>query len=280
MAATTHGAPSGAAERARARTPANFPLADEHRVAEGLDIWVIPNFASECLGFDAVAAQAVLESSYSARGAGAEIEPAAVQWVDGDHPALKYRGNVLKRGKIWLQIDDPLTAGYLRYFYTGWQWKVLPATASVDKCPEVKPAVVKYNEWAEAVGFPAANHFIVTKYEDGEHNIGFHYDKPRDIAERSLITVVKMGAHGRPFALRHRKDDQQAQAAEPPFFNKVLEPGTAVIMTLEANLKTQHAVPVVEGECGSSGSIVFRTITKRVPADELDRQLARKRARE
>ena len=44
---------------------------------------------------------------------------------------------------------------------------------------------------------------------------------------------------------------------------RVLAPGTAVIMTLEANLKTKHGVPAV-AEAGSSGSIVFRTITDRV----------------
>ena len=46
-----------------------------------------------------------------------------------------------------------------------------------------------------------------------------------------------------------------------PFFDEVLEPGTAVIMTLEANLRTQHGVPEVD-DSGPSGSLVFRTITE------------------
>jgi len=43
--------------------------------------------------------------------------------------------------------------------------------------------------------------FIVTHYVDGEHNIGMHFDKPKSIRPGSLITVVKTGAHGRPFRL-------------------------------------------------------------------------------
>jgi len=46
--------------------------------------------------------------------------------------------------------------------------------------------------------------------------------------------------------------------------DEVPDPGTAVIMTLEANLMTQHGVPEVE-KAGPSSSCVFRTITERVP---------------
>ena len=64
----------------------------------------------------------------------------------------------------------------------------------------------------------------------------------------SLTTVVKIGAHGRPFQLRDRvflekqpdedekgfkKRADKAQAIERPFFDQTLAPGTAVIMTLE-----------------------------------------------
>jgi len=250
----------------------------EYRVAPELDIFVVPDFALRHLETDATVLQAQLEARYPVRRADDEIVPARVQWVEGSNPALRYRGRELKRGKVWLQIDDPLANGYLRYFYTGWQWAVLPATASVDECPEVSPMVRAYNAWASALGCDEANHFIVTKYENGEHNIGWHYDKDRDIAADSLISVIKTGAHGRPFELRHRRADQKAQQAEPPFFSRVLAPGTAVIMTVAANLATQHSVPVVD-DVGSSGSIVFRTITTRVAHDELTRKLGQRRAK-
>ena len=80
-------------------------------------------------------------------------------------------------------------------------------------------------------------------------------DKSRSIKTNSLITVVKTGEHGRPFRLETLDGALIMQ--------RVLAPGTAVIMTLEANLKTKHGVPAVE-EAGSSGSIVFRSITDRV----------------
>ena len=122
-----------------------------------------------------------------------------------------------------------------------------------------------------------ANHFIVTKYKDGTHNIGFHFDKPNDIAPGSLITIVKTGTCARPFELRRRVADQTQQMATRPFFSEVLQPGTAVIMTLEANLQTQHGVPQVE-ESGPSGSIVFRTFTRTIPWEQLERKV-RKRKR-
>ena len=61
-----------------------------------------------------------------------------------------------------------------------------------------------------------------------------------------------------------RAEQKKAQDAKKPFVDKVLDTGTAVIMTLEANLVTQHGVPEVD-HAGPSGSLVFRTITEKVP---------------
>jgi hypothetical protein len=256
---------------------------EQFRVRDDLDVWVVPEFAQKHLGV-AAPQQLVqaLEASYPVVGAGQAIEPRAVQWVTGDNVALRYRGNVLKRGKMWLQRGDPATLGYRKYYYTGWQWNILPATADVAACPEVLPIADAYDTWAASVGAQPANHYIVTKYRDGEHNIGFHFDKPKDIAPsdnergKSLITVVKIGTHARPFALRNLPSAENKSPA--PFFNEVLEPGTAVIMTLEANLQTQHAVPAV-AESGPSGSIVYRTIHRVVVPAQAAREL-RKRRRE
>ena len=54
----------------------------------------------------------------------------------------------------------------------------------------------------------------------------------------------------------------------------MLAPGTAVVMTLAANLATKHGVPEVE-KAGSSGSIVFRTITDRVRWTKLEKKIAK-----
>ena len=167
---------------------------------------------------------------------------------------------------MWFQLGEPRTEGFVKYFYTGWKRAVLPATADVERAPELARVVKVYNELAAADGFPAANHIIMTHYVDGQHSIGMHYDKPRSIQAKSLITVVKTGEHGRPFRLETLDGALLMQRA--------LAPGTAVIMTLEANLKTKHGVPAVE-EAGSSGSIVFRSITDRVSWSTLEKELVK-----
>lgn len=259
----------------------SFDDLNKYRVQEGLDIFVVPNFAQDVLGIKDPKALLGELAHYPNMGRDQAIQPSEVQWVSGDNRALMYRGKVLKRGKIWLQRGAPEVVGYRRYYYTGWQWRVLPATADVAKCAEVEPIADAYDAFADKMRVQRANHYIVTKYADGEHNIGFHSDKPHDIATSgedglSLITVVKIGDCARPFAVRNfpAKDTK----AEAPFFLEKVEPGSAIIMTMEANLKTQHGVPPVE-EAGPSGSIVFRTITKTVSMAETAKEL-RKRPRE
>ena len=240
-------------------------LAEEHRIA-GLDIWVIPEYAQTVLGVDPAVLQQQLEDNYPVRGKGDAIEWARPQWVEGENEALHYRGRELKRGKMWFQSGEPQTEGFVKYYYTGWQRAVLPATSDVVRAPELVPAVERYNAWATAVGKPAANHFIATHYVDGEHNIGMHFDKPKSIRPGSLITVVKTGAHGRPFRLELLDGTL--------LMERVLPPGTAVVMTLEANLATKHGVPAV-AHAGSSGSVVLRTIDDCVPWARLEKELAK-----
>jgi hypothetical protein len=78
------------------------------------------------------------EAAYPTRKAGDDLKMAGAQWVDGDHEALNYRGNELKRSKVWFQRGDPLVDGFRRYLYTGWQKAILPATADVRKCEELE----------------------------------------------------------------------------------------------------------------------------------------------
>lgn len=252
---------------------------EEFRVRKGLDLFVVPQFAQKYLKLSEPRdLLRKLEQPYPVVSEGDTITANAVQWVNGDNHALRHRGHVLKRGKMWLQRGNP-ALGYRKYYYTGWQWNILPATADVQLCAEVLPLANEYDKWAARLGAQPANHYIVTKYKDGDHSIGFHFDKPIDIAKsgaggKSLITVVKIGSCARPFEVR----DLAAGGARPPqpFFSETLEPGTAVVMTLEANLRTQHAVPVADG-VGSSGSIVFRTIETVVKVAQAERELRKRK---
>ena len=131
-------------------------------------------------------------------------------------------------------------------------------------------------QWCDANGMMRANHAIVTRYADGSHGIGAHSDKPKSIApsvpgQTSMITVVKLG----PAARRFLVTDLEGA----PLFDEIVAPGTAIMMSLEANLQTKHAVPEVD-DAGPSGSIVFRTITDTVAWGKLERQIARMDAKE
>ena len=259
----------------------NFDDLNKFRIHPDLDIFVVPRFAQDVLGIKDPKALLGELGRYPSVGRDQAIDPMKIQWISGDNKALMYRGNTLKRAKIWLQRGDPEKVGYRRYYYTGWQWKVLPATADVAKCAEIAPIADAYDAFADKIGAQRANHYIATQYADGEHNIGFHSDKPHDLAASgedglSLITVVKIGDCARPFAVRNFP--AKGTKPEAPFFLEKVEPGSAILMTMEANLKTQHAVPPVD-EAGPSGSIVFRTITKTVSMAETAKEL-RKRPRE
>ena len=272
------------------REPGQF-LCDANRVSNQIDgIWKIDNFAQQSLNIDPADYLTNLTEEFPARGEGGVINPFKPQWVNGDNKSLNYRGNTLKRGKMWLQRGDPEKDGLFTYRYTGWQHGIALATTDVSQSPETLQIANNYDVWTGAhkyplIGpneYPPANHYIVTKYENGSHNIGFHSDKATDIEPGSLITIVKLGKVGRPFQIRRRvfkkdgqsaKDHQKEQAAAEVIFDEVLAPGTALVMTLEANLLTQHAVPPCE-ECSSlTGSIVFRTITTKRTVGEVWKEI-------
>lgn len=239
-------------------------LYDTNRVHPRLDIWKVDGM-DKILGFDAKKLLTDLQSNYPSVGVDEEIKWGVPQWVKGDNRALRYRGNELKREKMWFQ--DPVgSKWFLRYLYTGWQWRVLPATAEVHSSPEMTPVVHRLKEWTEANGYVAPNHYIITRYRDGDHGIGAHFDKPTSIAEKSLITVIKLGDVGRPFRLEWLDGTL--------VFEEVLPPGTGVVMTLESNLLTKHSVPVCETS-GNSGSIVARTIVDKVSWEETSKRIAK-----
>lgn len=241
------------------------------------DILVIPDFfltvstarkkfdaAEVCAApLGACAILSNLKQSYPVRRAGEPILPRTVQWVEGSNEALRYRGNTLNRTKIWLQRGRPEIDKVPYYYYTGVQWEVVLAQASWDDCPlignEVIPAL---DNLYESIGAQKAHQCIVTSYNDETCGIGKHFDKPKSIAASdeqeggkgaSLITVVKLG-EARPFEIYKLGQE------ETPAWSEKVPSGAAVIMTLEANLKTKHAVPMLDEKVGESGSLVFRTM--------------------
>ena len=235
----------------------------------GLDIVLVPNLLNAFGAKPSILDDLV--ANYPFRGAGDEIVPETVQWVRGDNAALKYRGNPLKREKIWLQRGT-VRAGYAYYYYTGVQWEVVPAQTDWAQCTEISGIVDHYDNFCDEMGALKTNQGIITRYPDGKYFIGAHFDKPKSIApsnadKASLITVMKIGEVGRRFNLYNLESTI--------IWSAVIQPGDALIMTLEANLQTKHEVPIcAEGEVvGDSGSIVFRSISDIVPYDDVQKKL-------
>ena len=197
--------------------------------------------------------------------------------VTGDHPSLHYRGNALKRHKIWAQAD--YADGMRKYGYTGWQHAVSAATRDVRAYPDLHAMMAWLNKhfcaWLKTCGLPAVegaaakfNHVIFTRYEDEKDFIGMHADKEVDFVPGSYFVVFKLGA-ARDFAFSHK---------DQVFWQHTLEAGTAIIVktgTGSANQFCKHGVPVSQVPVGPSGSVVFRCIQTVVPWDVVKRNMGR-----
>jgi hypothetical protein len=180
--------------------------------------------------------------------------------VRGSHPSLKYRGNELKRHKVWFQKEGRF---YYVYKYTGWQHSVLPATFRVDKT--LHPNIWKLVQNMEKVC--PQNHWIMTCYENGDDYIGAHSDKTKNWVEGSSFHVRKWG-HPRRFVITLKSDDIV-------IFDKILPSGTDIFVDAETNLKTRHAVPTMPNMgVGISGSIVGRHIATKVTFEEAKKNIA------
>lgn len=213
--------------------------------------------------------------------------------VKGDHPALHYRGNALKRHKVWLQRD--FSGGFLKYGYTGWQHAIAAATRDVRSVPAVESIMDTLNKTFPSIlrrhGLPASkkafNHAIFTRYEDHNDFIGLHSDKEKDFEEDSYFVVLKLGAP-RNFVFSDSSSSEPAEKAI--FWQQELTAGTAILVrtktsdaTPSANSRVKHGVPVMKEPCARSGSIVFRAIKTCVPwsqvAKDMDRAKRAKRKR-
>ena len=63
-------------------------------------------------------------------------------------------------------------------------------------------------------------------------------------------------------------------------WSQVLEPGTAVIVGIDANSKVKHGVPAIDDkDCGVSGSIVGRSIAWTMPWSVVDKRTSALKAK-
>jgi len=196
-------------------------------------------------------------------------------WIQGSHRALRYRGHELRRHKIWCQSDYAM--GLRRYGYTGWQHAISYATHAVEHVAPVHRLAHRLNEHLVGSGNQPHNHWIVTRYDDESHHIGYHSDKDKDFAPSSFFVVIKFGA---PRRFAFRLPPQQRQDNPAPFYDEVLEAGTAIFVRTKArgaaNDLVQHGVPEMKQAVGVSGSIVSRCIKTCIPWEEVRRNVERR----
>ena len=172
------------------------------------------------------------------------------KWVRGSHPALQYRGNALKRHKVWFQEEG---SGIFAYKYTGWQKRIMNATFRVTekRFPETTKLTRMMKDECQQ------NHWIATVYEDGEDFIGLHSDKTKTWRRDSSFHVVKWGCP-RTFLVTLKDHDDPAKCTV--LFKKVLPEGTSIIVDSKTNENTRHGVPRDPTCTQVSGSIVGRDI--------------------
>jgi hypothetical protein len=192
--------------------------------------------------------------------------------VPGAHPALHYRGNALKRHKIWAQTR--YERGLLKYGYTGWQHAVSAATRDVAAYPDLNEMLHWLNDhfesWLSDLGLPPQNkkfnHVIFTRYEDHNDFIGMHADKEKNFAPDTYFVVFKLGCP-RDFAFSYKDE---------VFWQQPLPTGTAIIVkTGTANRILKHGVPPSPEPVGPSGSIVFRCIRTVIPWPVVEKNIER-----
>ena len=98
-----------------------------------------------------------------------------------------------------------------------------------------------------------------------------HFVKIRDFLSADEFYAIADAANkaGLKLALQNRKYPEV-------FFSQELQQGTAVLVGMNANMRVKHAVPPLEGSPGISGSIVGRCITREVPWDLVDKEVAKR----
>lgn len=185
-------------------------------------------------------------------------------WIDGTHPALHFRrSRDLKRSKIWFQSD--YASGLRKYRYTGWRWAISFATHAIEFAPAVRRLTQKLNAGLVRSGHEPHNHWIVTRYDNEQDNIGFHRDKDQDFAANSYFVVIKFGAPRR-FGFRLRGQQR-------PFHTRTLSAGTAIFVRCRApgaaNDLVEHGVPAMAAPVDVSGSLVSRCIKTVIPWDDV-----------
>ena len=187
--------------------------------------------------------------------------------VNGGQKDLCYRGNKVRRDKMWWQ-DGDINDKICVYRYPGYQYAVSQAQRNISVSPLVERAMRQLNADFDF----QLNQCIFTVYKTGKDSIGVHTDNLSTIGDKAtdLIVGLKTGENGRDFVLTKLKAEGE-KAFPAPFLKEKLEPGTLFcISPYDNRYSCAHGVP--ETVCGRTSSLVFRRITKWMSREEYERK--------
>lgn len=172
------------------------------------------------------------------------------KWLPGSNPILNYRGNAIRRTKMWFSFNSPR---YLEYLYTGYQKQI----GLVQQNGDSVDSLLKLKNTLETTinkncKLPSFNHAIATKYANESDGIGMHSDKAACIHTASVIVVVRFGCE---------RDWRIASLDDVENVVRTVKHGDIIIMGAGAtNAIVKHGVPELKYKCSVSGSLVFRHI--------------------
>jgi alkylated DNA repair dioxygenase AlkB len=208
----------------------------------------------------------------------ADGQLAAWEKLDSQFRLMKHRGNHLARFKAF--YCDPLAQSRTMYEYTSselqsWEEHEWP------------PEGLQLRDAVRATLSEDINSLVANDYRHRKHKIGWHFDKPADIAHGTAIATASLG-HARLFQLcptaelQRWMDDTKARTKKMEenrdwgiqrklprvtplagVIDVVLPHGSLFVIGPETNEHYSHCIPVSEKKCGRRYGLTFRTIASR-----------------
>ena len=168
-------------------------------------------------------------------------------------PAAKCRGKPLPRGKMYVNAtgDDVVCV----HKFPGFQYAAIEHYKQLQDVPWLEPVFFTlrnlHYEGAGLLNGATFNQAIVTLYESGTDNIGWHSDKLASIADPSVIFDISLGAE-RTFSIKSNETGKEESVC--------MRHGSAIAFTTAFNAEYKHAV-LSEPGAKPRASVVFRHIS-------------------
>lgn len=225
-----------------------------------MSLFIVPNFLRG-IGVDVEKLEAEVGALEEYKIDEPTSKSSSLKFIPGNHPALQGRGNPVARTKLFLQSNTPPDE-IRKYWYPYGSYSAWKTTKDISQAPaSVQDVIAKSASKCDTENEKLNhNHYIITKYMNGDDFIGSHQDKVKDIASDSWIVVYKFGA-ARRFNFSTTQDGR-------PFFSEKVLAGSAIFMSYDMNQRIYHSVPKDDVQ-ETSYSIVSREIHTTIRLDDI-----------